>query len=200
MRVGTRRFGSAPWLSRFCETNVRTYVTDRQGRSGIWFFSLDATRLGAVITARTTYRLPYFWSRMRLERDGGRITYGCHRLWPGPSHPGSRVELTVGAPFSVDELHDLDHFLTARWALFSVAGRHGDRHRYALAVHDPWPLHRVDVLKCDDELVEAAGLPRPKDPPIVHFSDGVPVRSGGHSPMDQALGPATDRAVVGTRP
>lgn len=38
-----------PCLSRFCETNVRTYVRDRHGRSGVWFFSLDAARLGAVL-------------------------------------------------------------------------------------------------------------------------------------------------------
>jgi uncharacterized protein YqjF (DUF2071 family) len=25
-----------PWASSFCETNVRTYVRDREGRSGLW--------------------------------------------------------------------------------------------------------------------------------------------------------------------
>ena len=51
-----------PWLSRFGEINVRTYVHDDQGRSGIWFFSLDAARLPAVAAARAGYWLPYFWS------------------------------------------------------------------------------------------------------------------------------------------
>ena len=41
-----------PWLSNFPETNVRTYVVDRKGRNGVWFFSLDAGRLAAVIGAR----------------------------------------------------------------------------------------------------------------------------------------------------
>jgi uncharacterized protein len=31
-----------PWLSRFGEVNVRTYVRDTRGRPGIWFLSLDA--------------------------------------------------------------------------------------------------------------------------------------------------------------
>jgi uncharacterized protein YqjF (DUF2071 family) len=39
---------SVPWLSRFPEINVRTYVRDDQGRSGIWFLSLDAARLPAI--------------------------------------------------------------------------------------------------------------------------------------------------------
>ena len=62
MRVALPHTSSVPWLSRFCETNVRTYVRDEHGRSGIWFFSLDAARLGAVVAAageqvRTVLRL-----------------------------------------------------------------------------------------------------------------------------------------------
>ena len=41
-----------PWISNFPETNVRTYVVDRQGNRGVWFFSLDAARLLAVAGAR----------------------------------------------------------------------------------------------------------------------------------------------------
>ena len=54
MRVATPGGHRVPWISNFCETNVRTYVRDRAGRSGIWFFSLDASRLGVVVTARVT--------------------------------------------------------------------------------------------------------------------------------------------------
>jgi uncharacterized protein len=37
-----------PWLSRFAELNVRTYVTI-DGRPGIWFFSLDAARTAPAV-------------------------------------------------------------------------------------------------------------------------------------------------------
>lgn len=60
--VGLPRFPSVPWFSRFPETNVRTYVRAADGTTGLWFFSLDAARLGAVIVARARYRIPYFWS------------------------------------------------------------------------------------------------------------------------------------------
>src|SRR3954469_12678323 len=56
MRVSVPHAPAPPWLGRFCETNVRTYVRDEWGRRGVWFFSLDAARLAAVVTARTTYR------------------------------------------------------------------------------------------------------------------------------------------------
>jgi uncharacterized protein len=75
-----------PWLSRFPETNVRTYVQDTRGRSGIWFLSLDAARLPAVLGARAGYRLPYFWSAMSVHNTadgsadptGHRYSYRCY--------------------------------------------------------------------------------------------------------------------------
>lgn len=175
MRVGLPGIGSLPWASRFCETNVRTYVTDRNGRSGIWFFSLDAARLGAVVVARTTYRLPYFWSKMRLDRTDGTIGYQCRRRWPGPRGVTSEAAIDIGSPYSPDELHPLDHFLTARWVLFSVRGR---RQSFAVAFHQPWPLHRATATHWRDELIGAAGLPAPTAPPLVHYSPGVSVRIG----------------------
>ena len=51
MHVATPGGQQVPWASRFCETNVRTYVRDRQGRAGIWFFSLEATSRQAVEAA-----------------------------------------------------------------------------------------------------------------------------------------------------
>ena len=175
MRVATAGGNRVPWASNFCETNVRTYVRDRAGRSGIWFFSLDAARLGAVAVARATYRLPYFWSSMRLAGRGPEVSYSCIRRWPGPREATSQVRIRIGEPLRADELADRDHFLTARWLLFSVAGA---RYRFARAYHPPWPLHRAEAQVVDDRLIAAAGLPQPQGPPLVHYSPGVDVRIG----------------------
>jgi uncharacterized protein YqjF (DUF2071 family) len=117
MRVATPGGRRVGWVSHFCETNVRTYVRDREGRSGIWFFSLDAARLGAVVTARATYRLPYFWSRMRLDERDREIAYACRRRWPDPQTATSRIHIRIGDPFTAADLDDRDHFLTARWVV-----------------------------------------------------------------------------------
>lgn len=180
MRAGSPGGHLAPWASTFCETNVRTYVIDHEGRPGIWFFSLDASRLGAVTAARAGYRLPYFWSSMRLSESGAdparhELTYDCIRRWPGPRTATSRVRIAVGDPIALADLDERDHFLTGRWILFSTAG---DRRRFARAAHEPWPLHRVEVLTADDDLIVAAGLPRPQGPPLAHYSPGVHVRIG----------------------
>ncbi len=84
MRVHTPGDRGAPWVSNFCETNVRTYARDREGRAGIWFLSLDAARLGAVAVARASYRLPYFWSSMRLTSQAQSRRPGGRLLLPAP--------------------------------------------------------------------------------------------------------------------
>jgi uncharacterized protein YqjF (DUF2071 family) len=175
MRVGIPHGASARWFARFCETNVRTYVRDAAGRPGIWFLSLDAADLTAVVTARTTYRLPYYWSTMTLDATDDRISYTCRRRWPGPRGAASRVVVDVGPVYEPGGLGPLDHFLTARFRLFSVAGA---RHRSARAAHSPWPLHRATAVEVADELVVAARLPPPQGLPLVHYSPGVTVRIG----------------------
>jgi uncharacterized protein YqjF (DUF2071 family) len=175
MQVATAGGGQLPWASRFCETNVRTYVRDREGRVGIWFFSLDAARLGAVAVARTTYGLPYYWSAMRLGMRGEDIAYSCHRRWPGPRDATSRIRVRIGDRLSPGQLSQRDHFLTARWILFSVSGT---RHRFARAWHQPWPLHQAQAITVDDRLIQAAGLPPPQGEPLALYSPGVDVRIG----------------------
>jgi len=185
MRVTSGRRGvGVPWASHFPETNVRTYVRDDRGRPGIWFFSLDAARFGAVATARTTYRLPYFWSSMRLDEDpaAGTTTYSCRRRWPAPGggagHPAatSRVVVRPGERIAPADLDAREHFLTARFRLFSPV--RAGAPRTARAWHQPWPLHRADLLDLDDTLLAAAGLPAPAGDPLVHYSPGVDVRIG----------------------
>src|SRR5205085_10878503 len=116
-----------------------------------------------------------FWSGMSLTRSGSRVDYECTRRWPRPLPVRSHVSIDVREPYSHVELTDRDHFLTARWTLFS-SGAWGLR--YAHAKHAPWPLRRAEVRDLRDELVQAAGLPAPKGPPLVHFSEGVDVRIG----------------------
>ncbi len=186
MEVRASRGPALPWISHFCETNVRTYVTAADGTHGVWFLSLDAARLAAVVTARTTYRLPYFWSDMSLTQQGSTMTYDCRRRWPGPRNASSRVRIRIGEQFQPDELTERDHYLTARWRLYSHQRR---GFRAALAFHEPWALHRAELLELDDQLFRAAGLPDPQGEPILHWSPGVEVRIGLPSAV-----PMPDRA------
>ena len=121
MRVAPLGLPVVPPLLRFPETNVRTYVTAHDGSTGVWFFSLDATRLIAVLTGRLRWHLPYCWSSMRVGRDGDVMRYGCRRRWPTAVR--SEVAIRVGAALDRDGTSDLEHWLTARWQLFAVTAR-----------------------------------------------------------------------------
>jgi uncharacterized protein YqjF (DUF2071 family) len=173
-RIGLWRAPGLPYLGSFAETNVRLYSVDDQGRRGVVFRSLEADRLLPVLAARSVARLPYLWSRMRVERDGDRITYRTARRWPGPRGAGGTVTIRIGGPLTAPD--PLASFLTARWGLHqTTAGRLA----YWPNEHPEWPLRRAELLALDDDLVAAAGLPSVGGPPdSVLFSPGVDVRFG----------------------
>ena len=50
-------FPALSYLSNFPEINVRTYVK-RDGKPGVWFFSLDVPSQFAIWAARTFFELP----------------------------------------------------------------------------------------------------------------------------------------------
>jgi uncharacterized protein YqjF (DUF2071 family) len=164
-----------PWLSRFPETNLRTYVRGPDGGTGIWFLSLEAARLPAVLAARVGYALPYCWADMSVRTSGPRVVYRSRRRWPGPA--GARCDVTVrpGPPVAAADRTALDDFLTARYRLYS---RLAGRLIAADVEHPPWPLHRATLDALDEDLTGAAGLPAPTGEPLVHASPGVDTRIG----------------------
>lgn len=163
-------------LSTFLETNVRTYLVAPDGRRGVWFASLDVTRLVPALVARTTYALPYCWARMRTERLGDEVHHTSRRRWPRRT-AGAAVDLRVrvGDPIAPDQVSDLEHFVTARWGL---GNQIGPWPVWAAVDHGPWSLHRAEVLDCDETVLAAAGLPTPDGEPVALWSPGVQVRIG----------------------
>lgn len=160
-----------PRLLTYPETNVRTYVRDRQGVDGLWFFSLDVGSLANVVGARALYRVPYHWSAMRVE-DGPVVRYRSRRR-TGAERPGHDIVVRPGAP--LEETHGLVDFLTGRWRAFTrLAGRFAS----VPVEHEPWPLCHAEVEALEEDLVAAAGLPAPEGPPLAHFSPGVNARLG----------------------
>ncbi len=165
-----------PWFSRFNETNVRTYVYDRYGRRGVWFFSLDAARLAAVLGARAAYALPYFWAKMSVIRDGATVHYRSRRRHGPPGE--TRISVTPGP--LIAEPSPLEAFLTARWRLFAYRG---GRLFHADVDHPRWPLHQVTVHSLEESLFHADGVPNPSGAPLAHFSPGTHVMTGWPQPV-----------------
>ncbi|MFB9662280.1 YqjF family protein [Glycomyces mayteni] len=172
-RVGWFSLPGVPYFGTFPETNVRLYSVDGTGRRGVVFRTLDASRLVPVLAARTGFRLPYVWSKMTIRTEGEVTVYESRRRWPGPEYPTSRIAVRRGAP--IREPSDLEHFLTARWGLHTVIA---GRLRFIPNEHPRWPLHRAELVECDEDLVENAGLTVGGGPVSVLWTPGVAVRFG----------------------
>jgi uncharacterized protein len=68
-----------PGTSEFLELNVRTYVHDRNGVPGVWFYSLDCNLGLAVMLAKAFYSLPYYSAEMDAMEEAGFYRYHCRR-------------------------------------------------------------------------------------------------------------------------
>jgi uncharacterized protein YqjF (DUF2071 family) len=187
-QVRPPRAPALPWLSRFPETNVRTYVRGPDGHTGIWFFSLEAARLPAVLAGRMGFGLPYQWAKMSLRSVDDAVAYHSRRRWPGLRGAYCDAQIELGEPFPEAELGSLDHFLTARFRLYSVLA---DRLVAADAEHPPWPLRHAWLGHLRQNLIQVAGLPTPRGQPLMHASDGVRVRIGMWHPVRAAARPAS---------
>ena len=192
LTVRASAFPGLPWISRFAEVNVRTYVRGPDGRRGIWFLSLDADRLAAVMVARRWYRIPYVWGATQLTEMPRAVRYESRRRWPGSA--GAVLRLTVGPaePIAPSDVTELERFLTHRWRLYSPApvGLPATRIRFVATQveHPPWPLLRANVLELREGLLAAAGLPGFGREYVAHFSPGVRVRFGPRRPVGSHLG------------
>jgi uncharacterized protein YqjF (DUF2071 family) len=163
-----------PWLSKFAETNLRTYVRHSDGSRGIWFFSLDCARLAAVVAARLSYRLPYKWASMQADPNGQQMHYLSRR-----KDASADIAIEIGTP--LESPPQLAIFLTARFRLYTLFK---GKLAYAQVEHEPWPLHTATATKVQQTIIEAAGLPTPRDEPMVHYSPGVEVRIGWPQLLD----------------
>jgi uncharacterized protein YqjF (DUF2071 family) len=162
-----RRLPAVPGTANFNEINVRTYVRGG-GRSGVWFFSLDADNVLAVIGARTLFHLPYFNARITRGVTGERVTYRSRRLHPGA--PEGRFEATYGpqgAAF-VPQVGSLEYWLTARYRLFSRDGR-GGLHRAEIR-HARWSLQPGWAEIRVNTMAAGHGIALPDTPPLLHYS------------------------------
>jgi len=155
-----------PWLSRFPELNVRTYV-HYDHRPGIYFFSLDAARRAAVAAARRGYRLPYFQAEMSVRRRGATVSYESRRI----DSSGPRAELRGhygprGSRLPVDE-GSLERWLSERYCLYVVDERgrplRGEIH------HPPWPLHPGHATIEANTMAAPLGIELDSEP-LLHFS------------------------------
>jgi uncharacterized protein YqjF (DUF2071 family) len=164
--VAPRSVPNVPFISAFNELNVRTYVT-RDGKPGIYFFSLDADSRLAVTVARTMFRLPYYLAEIELRRNGENVQYASRR-----TSGSARAELDIayrstGATYEALP-GTLEYFLTERYCLYTIDE---EFKAYRLEIHHPpWPLQPAEAEIVANTMADAAGVRLPDMRPLLHVA------------------------------
>ncbi|MCA2989987.1 DUF2071 domain-containing protein [Gemmatimonas sp.] len=157
-RVRPRFLPPVPWLSWFLELNVRTYVRDRAGNPGVWFYSLDCNQPVAVVIARTLFHLPYQHAHMEARRrhDHGVATlhYQCQRR--GQAAPPWQYTWSTRDDGAPAMLGSLEHFLVERYALYCADAR--QRLYRGTVSHAPYRIHTPAVHTFDTGPATLAGF------------------------------------------
>lgn len=160
-------------MTAFPELNVRTYVRHK-GKSGVWFFSLDAESRVAVRGARFRFHLPYFDAEMSIQQVGAVHRYRSHRSHRGaPSADFEANYRPVGEVFQA-KAGSLEDFLTSRYCLFSADAR--GRLSVGEIDHDPWPLQVGSAAIDRNDMAKWLGIDLPRQPEHVLFSKKIDVR------------------------
>lgn len=174
--VRPARFPAVPWISNFCETNLRTYVHLDGKRPGVWFFSLEASRLIPVLIARTKWHLNYHWAKMSLQKGDRRIHYQSRRISkknPAMTNLISETGNTIHPLQSEAEKRSLEFFLAERYLLYT---RLRDGKLLCGQVHhSPYPLQQASIIECQQTVSDASGINFGRIPDHVMYSAGVKV-------------------------
>lgn len=162
--VSLRGVPNLPHLSAFPELNVRTYVT-RDGKPGVFFFSLDASRLAAVLAARAVVGLPYFWATMSCGRRNGTVAFRSARQGAS-GHPSLDVSYRATGPESPAVPGTLDYFLTERYCLYTTWA---SRLRRLEVQHPAWSLRPATAVWRLNTMLAPLGLSNLGEP-LLHYA------------------------------
>jgi uncharacterized protein YqjF (DUF2071 family) len=160
---------AVPGTSDFHELNVRTYVL-RQGVPGIWFFSLDASKLLPILGARILYGLPYYKARIRFARAFPDFGFSSSRT--GSETARLSVTWKVGRRLRDPATSSLAFFLVERYSLFTVSGKAVYQTRI---YHHPYILEEAIVTLKHSSMIDQLGIPEPVSEPVTHFSRSLEV-------------------------
>jgi uncharacterized protein YqjF (DUF2071 family) len=155
-----------PLSLAFPELNVRTYVKT-QGRSGVWFFSLDAASWISVRGARWL-GLPYYDARMTVDLAGDIVHYQSIRVHKraAPAEFNASYKPTGSVYHAASGT--LDHWLTERYSLYGA--RKPGQIVYGEIHHPQWWLQPAEVEIRANTMTQPIGLDLPDSQPISHFA------------------------------
>ena len=170
-KVRPRNIPAISYISNFPEFNVRTYVT-KNGKSGVFFLTLDAQSWITCTYAPLAYGLPYKYAKCIMEvSNSDRYYWKSKRSENGIGIEGESI---ANGSILKAKKGSLEEFLFERYCLY-VSYR-GEIHR-AYTCHEPWEYRDAKVTIKDNSLTEfyELGIKNTLKPDLVHVSKGVEV-------------------------
>jgi uncharacterized protein YqjF (DUF2071 family) len=164
-----------PYFSAFVELNLRLYV-EAEGKPGVWFLSLDASNIAAVMGARAVFNLPYFHASMRISPQAGGFEYDSRRRRSANEVRFRGRYRPVGTPYE-SRKGTLENWLTERYCLYAQT-RSGKIRRLEVH-HVPWPLQKAEAEIEVNGLAGPHGFDLPGSPALLHFSPRIDVALWG---------------------
>ncbi|MBK1878279.1 YqjF family protein [Pelagicoccus mobilis] len=151
-------------LCDFPEINIRTYVI-KDGKPGVWFFSLDVPHRLPVWIARSFFHLPYFRAEMQVEQHGDRTYYR--------STYGERTFSATyrGLAPVTPERGSFEDWATERYCLYSQ-NKSGQLFRGEVQ-HPRWSVQTAEYEIQENTMLDA--FPIGQMHPSVLFSKHIPV-------------------------
>ncbi|TGM05469.1 YqjF family protein [Leptospira jelokensis] len=147
-------------VSTFHEVNLRTYVK-KDGKSGVYFLSIEAEKWIPTQIARIASGLPYQHSKIHRTKNSYQINGKRCRI---------DLDFQVTLPIKYPKAKEL--WLTERYSLY----RGKDSQERAMDVHHkPWELFQVEISKLNIGYTEFVGLADFSKPDLTHYSPGVQV-------------------------
>ena len=165
-------FVSTPGISNFPEFNIRTYVK-KDGIAGVFFLTLEAKSLVTCNFAPRTYGLPYRYAKGNVKKSGDKWNWrssrnnGQFKLAGTTEVIGEQMQAQPGS---------LEEFLFERYSLYTS---HKGSLRRGYTHHNKWKFQLAKVKLTENSLTESfnLGIDKPLTPELVHYSDGVRVRT-----------------------
>lgn len=138
-----------------------------KGKSGVWFFSLDAASWLAVRAARWL-GLPYYDARMAVAVDKDVIAYETMRTHKDA--PSAEFSAAYGptSPVYKAAPGTLDRWLTERYVLYGALKP--ERIVFGEIHHPQWLLQRAEVELRRNTMTLPLGINLPDIKPLYHFA------------------------------
>lgn len=165
-----RGLPKVPGIDQFPQLNVRTYVT-LNGKPGVYFLSIDAPNILAVMLAKTFYRLPFYNADILIRYAHSEVHFKSIRR---KSDIQYNCSYYAASEFFLPKTGSFDEWIAERYSLYSL-GKSGQIFRCDI-LHEPWSLKHAEAEFGNNTLLSNQGIRIESQQPILHFAKKKDVR------------------------